>query len=167
MLQKPSSRKQLSWRGHDGGVIGSPVLLCMNASCERGLVLFKESNSITGKLLLPIENHHFFFTAEGITSSSEKTRPHSDGTGQVHAAAERAWLSSALLVWVGFNYIHLSWLPSQVHLTLPSSFQLFFLSHFFSSSLSSLSSEQAEEKNAEAKQECKERKCVQTILLHS
>lgn len=108
-----------------------------------------------------------FFTAEGITSSSEKTRPHSDGTGQVHAAAERAWLSSALLVWVGFNYIHLSWLPSQVHLTLPSSFQLFFLSHFFSSSLSSLSSEQAEEKNAEAKQACKERKCVQTILLHN
>lgn len=75
MLQKPSSGKQLSWRGHDGGVIGSPVLLCMNASCERGLVLFKESNSITGKLLLPIENHHFFLLQKALHLLQKKQDP--------------------------------------------------------------------------------------------
>lgn len=70
-------------------------------------------------------------------------------------------------MWCGFNSICLSWLPSQVYLTLPSSFQLFFLIHFFSSSLSSLATKQAEEKNAEPKQVWKERKCVQTILLRN
>lgn len=71
--------------------------------------------------------------------------------------------------WCGFfNYICLSWLHSRNHLSLPFSFQLFFLIYLCSSHLSSLPSKQAEEeKNAEKNRYAKKEKHVQTILLHN
>lgn len=71
--------------------------------------------------------------------------------------------------WYGFfNYICLSWLHSRNHLSLPFSFQLFFLIYLCSSHLSSLPSKQAEEeKNAEKNRYAKKEKHVQTILFHN